>query len=219
MTHRSCGSQRNSWFYAVLIAVLGMMGLAQPVMAATDAPTVKFSSDTPDTYVKGSGEAIAFNVDGDLPAGDVLVLAWSHDEQRMVDEFAYSMTEGPWQISAEQMDKLPDGRVQLQLLRRVPDAKRTIARQWINIRSGTVIATRTTPAARASASLPTRPRPTSTARARRSPSISAVRFPQVPTCWRSPGRHPKNVWSMNMRIPLRANLGKSRPRTRQVACG
>lgn len=99
---------------------------------AAAAPSVGFPSGTPGTHTLGSTRDIGFAVDGTLPEdGDVLVLAWSHEEQRVVDEFAHTHTAEPWIIAAERLNELPPGGVQLQLHRRMPDAERTIARHEI----------------------------------------------------------------------------------------
>ncbi len=135
MANRSNGFKWKQWRGVLLVALGCLLGFSQAARGQSTAPDVTFSPDTPDTYVKGSGESIDFVVDGELPAGDILVLAWSDDQQQMVDEFAHTVTQAPWQIAADQLDKLPEGRVQLQLLRRVPDAPRTIARQWITVKA------------------------------------------------------------------------------------
>ncbi|MFW6058939.1 MAG: right-handed parallel beta-helix repeat-containing protein [Phycisphaeraceae bacterium] len=122
---------------AALFAVVCALGFAQSAVAAP--ATVDFTDETPDSYVRGSGESIPFTVDGDLPPNsDVLVIAWSHDEQRMVDEFAHVLTEEPWVIESRYLEELPDGRVQLQLVRRLPNEKRderSIAHHEITVRS------------------------------------------------------------------------------------
>ncbi len=85
-------------------------------------PVVSFPSDSPDTYRLGSGRAIPFELDRDLPDnGTVLVLAWSAATWAMVDEFAHYNSAGPWRIEAQKLELLPPGRAQLQLLYRVDD--------------------------------------------------------------------------------------------------
>ena len=124
----------QKWFdsrLALLVAAVFMLGVVPAVHADT---AVTFPDDAPETYVRGSGQDLAFDVDGQIPQdGDVLVLAWSDDEQRMVDEFAHTVQSTPHVIAADQMDLLPDGRVQLQLMRRFPDEARTIARRWVEV--------------------------------------------------------------------------------------
>ena len=75
--------------------------------------------DAPQAYVRGSGVALSVVIDGELPENaDVLVLAWSRAEARMVDEFSFVLTSG-LQIPSSVLDALPDGSIQLQLLTRV----------------------------------------------------------------------------------------------------
>lgn len=84
--------------------------------AATGLPVVKFSAGVADTLTLGKAQGMAFEVAGDLPGnGDVLVLAWSIDQKRLVPGFAHVFTEGPFEISADKLNALPEGLVELQL--------------------------------------------------------------------------------------------------------
>jgi len=85
-------------------------------------PVVSFI-DTPAQYVPGSGVAINFDVQN-LPAGgDVLIMAWSDSQAAMVDGFSHYLTQGPWRISAAQMNLLPAGTIELQLIVRGGDTR------------------------------------------------------------------------------------------------
>jgi hypothetical protein len=82
-------------------------------------PVVRFSTSTPDTYERGSGESIRVNVSGEMPAdADILAIAWDHDRRKIVDAFAHSLSGSRPRISADKLDLLPDGRMQIQLLYR-----------------------------------------------------------------------------------------------------
>jgi hypothetical protein len=95
--------------------------------------TATFTDDVPAQYAKGSGQAITFNVPDNMPAeADVLVLAWSDEQQQMVNAFAHRLSDGPWQIAAEQLEKLPLGRTQLQLLTLNSPGGQLVT-QWIEI--------------------------------------------------------------------------------------
>lgn len=79
-------------------------------------PTVRFSANLPTTRTVGSTQSLSFEVDGDLPeSGDVLAIAWSIDEGRLVPGFAQVFSEGPWTISADLLNLLPKGMVEVQL--------------------------------------------------------------------------------------------------------
>lgn len=101
--------------------------------APAPKPTVRFASNAPAQYAVGSGESIGFTVDN-LPAGwDVLVLAWSNGQNRMVDEFAHSLTSGPWQITPAWLDKLPAGDLNIQLLARINDQPHARVTHWMQV--------------------------------------------------------------------------------------
>ena len=86
----------------------------QPTVA--DLPAVTFPAGVAETLTQGQAPAMPFEVDGELPAnGDVLVLAWSIDQNRLVPGFAHVFTQGPFEISAAKLNTLPEGRVELQL--------------------------------------------------------------------------------------------------------
>lgn len=79
-------------------------------------PTISFSANLPTTRTVGSTQSLSFEVDGDLPeSGDVLAIAWSIDEGRLVPGFAQVFSEGPWTISADLLNLLPKGKVEVQL--------------------------------------------------------------------------------------------------------
>ncbi|MBB6430437.1 right-handed parallel beta-helix repeat-containing protein [Algisphaera agarilytica] len=79
-------------------------------------PTVRFSDNLPTTYTRGSGQGLSFEVASAMPAkGDVLAIAWSIDEGRLVPGFAQVYTQGPWTITSDLLDLLPDGVVEVQL--------------------------------------------------------------------------------------------------------
>ncbi|MEM9414639.1 MAG: right-handed parallel beta-helix repeat-containing protein [Planctomycetota bacterium] len=81
-------------------------------------PAVTFGQ-APDQYQVGSGRSIAIQSSSDFPDGmDLLVIAWSVSESRLVDEFAFTATDGPFEISAERLALLPEGDVILQLMPR-----------------------------------------------------------------------------------------------------
>jgi hypothetical protein len=89
---------------------------------AADMPDVSFPSGVAQTLTQGEAAAMPFEVGGDLPVGgDVLLLAWSLDEDQLVPGFAHVLTEGPYAISAEKLNLLPEGRVELQLRPRFED--------------------------------------------------------------------------------------------------
>ncbi|HEX7009389.1 MAG TPA: right-handed parallel beta-helix repeat-containing protein, partial [Phycisphaeraceae bacterium] len=82
----------------------------------------------------GSQQSIYFEVDGKMPAGgNVLVLAWSDSQKRMVDEFAHVQMGEPWRIYPSRMNMLPPGRVNLQLLLRVPGQDTVKVTRWIEM--------------------------------------------------------------------------------------
>ncbi|XAL98716.1 right-handed parallel beta-helix repeat-containing protein [Phycisphaeraceae bacterium D3-23] len=73
----------------------------------------------PSTYHHASGEDVAVSVVGPMPSNaDIVVVAWSDSQQGMVSDFAFTMDSGDWRIPAEQMELLPLGRVEVQLLLR-----------------------------------------------------------------------------------------------------
>ncbi|MFP4145609.1 MAG: hypothetical protein ACLFV3_10745, partial [Phycisphaeraceae bacterium] len=101
---------------------------------STDPPALTLSDTLPTSYQQGSGEALPVSITGDVPSGSAMVvLAWSDGERRMVDEFAHDVRREPWQISAEQMDKLPAGRVSLQVMLELPGGTRVQDDRWIEI--------------------------------------------------------------------------------------
>ena len=96
--------------------------------------SVSFPSDAVASYQQGSGTSVPFVVTGAMPSnGDVLVLAWSDSQARMVGSFAFAKTQSPWEIPAAKMDSLPAGRVQLQLLLRVNNQVMMQATHWVTV--------------------------------------------------------------------------------------
>src|SRR5690606_31473554 len=76
----------------------------------------------------------SYTVTGTLPTrGDVLVLAWSDSERRLVSAFAHTMTDSPWQISAAKMDLLPEGRTNLQLIVRENGRELARSTHWLEV--------------------------------------------------------------------------------------
>ncbi|MFA9479091.1 right-handed parallel beta-helix repeat-containing protein [Phycisphaerales bacterium AB-hyl4] len=95
--------------------------------------TVSFNN-APGSYTVGSGQNINLALSGDMPeGGDIMALAWSDEQGGMVDAFAHAIGSGPWQISSTQLDQLPDGRVNLQMRLRVPNAEVQQTSHWINV--------------------------------------------------------------------------------------
>ncbi|MEL7087813.1 MAG: hypothetical protein AAGL98_05125, partial [Planctomycetota bacterium] len=83
---------------------------------ATELPAIRFAAGVADAWTAGNAQAMAFDVAGVLPVdGDVLVLAWSIDQNQLVPGFAHVLTEAPFEISAGKLNTLPEGRVELQL--------------------------------------------------------------------------------------------------------
>ncbi len=79
-----------------------------PTLAFTGAPT---------DYEIGSGRAITVAMDGQLEEDcDVIVLAWSDAQKRMIGSFAQTFTRGPITIPAAKIESLPPGEVQLQAM-------------------------------------------------------------------------------------------------------
>src|SRR5690606_5320721 len=65
--------------------------------AQQQAITIAFNDNVPSSYQQGSGQAIEFSVSSTLPkSADVLAIAWSDGQKRMVDEFAHQFTAAPW---------------------------------------------------------------------------------------------------------------------------
>ena len=87
-----------------------------PRVAPVVMPTVTIGN-WPASYTHGSGDVLAFNVDGDLPSGaDIVVIAWSHTQKKLVPGFAFTTSAAPWQVPAAKLDLLPAGTHNLQLL-------------------------------------------------------------------------------------------------------
>lgn len=92
---------------------------AEPAVIVTgpeSMPTVSFAADAAKTFTSGSTQGLSFDIDGELPSnGDVLAIAWSVDEGQLVPGFAQVFTEGPWTVSAEMLNLLPQGVNEIQL--------------------------------------------------------------------------------------------------------
>ncbi|MEX0930421.1 MAG: fibronectin type III domain-containing protein [Candidatus Paceibacterota bacterium] len=123
----------------------------EPGTTDDSLPTVSFPSNTPTTYTLGSGVDIPFTVDGTMPSnGDILIIAWHYDEARLVDEFAHALNASPWEIAPEQMDLIPEGSANLQLLLRTVASDGTITvhervTHDIKIASATLLSAPSTP--------------------------------------------------------------------------
>jgi hypothetical protein len=90
--------------------------VAEPTPAVSGLPSVSFGSGTPSQFVLGSTESMFFEVDGTLPeGGDVLIIAWHHDQAKVIDSFGHTQRKDPWTISASKLNLLPPGNVELQL--------------------------------------------------------------------------------------------------------
>jgi hypothetical protein len=100
------------------------------------ARAVRFPSDAPTIYVQGTNSHISFLVSGAMATDDdVMVLAWSDGEMRMVDAFAHRVTGQPWQIDAAKLDDLPAGRVNLQLMLRINKQIISQDDHWLDVRA------------------------------------------------------------------------------------
>ncbi|MCG8511541.1 MAG: hypothetical protein MI741_20195, partial [Rhodospirillales bacterium] len=110
------------WLIIGLCLTLCLMpaGLVRPAAADDDnSKKISFQNDVPVRYQQGSGFDIYFNLLGELPeSADVVVTGWSDAEQDVIDPFAHRITESPWKISSEYLDKLPIGHNKLTLLYR-----------------------------------------------------------------------------------------------------
>ncbi|MEM1355041.1 MAG: right-handed parallel beta-helix repeat-containing protein [Planctomycetota bacterium] len=72
--------------------------------------------NTPASYQIGSGDDLPFVLEGEVPDNDdILLLAWSVTESRMVNEFAFVLTDGTPTIPAEKLALLPLGQAELQI--------------------------------------------------------------------------------------------------------
>lgn len=97
------------------------------------APSVSFSG-APASFEAGSASAIDLAVEGDVPDGaDMLVLAWSDDEQRMVQAFAHTIADSSWRISASRLNELPEGRNNIQLVFRLPGTNNLRSDHWVEV--------------------------------------------------------------------------------------
>ncbi len=94
-----------------------------PGDGAAVVPAIGFARGTAPTREAGSGVSIGINVDGDMPAeADVLILAWSNTEQRLMDGFSHVVRDAPWAVRASELNKLPVGEYELQLQPRLDKA-------------------------------------------------------------------------------------------------
>lgn len=110
----------------------------QPEPETTAPFTLAFASSTPTTYQLGSSKSIALDATGKLPKdGFAVAVAWSNSQSAMVDDFGHALT-SPYVITAAQLNKLPVGRTQLQLLVNMPGQPRAKATHWIDIVSAPV---------------------------------------------------------------------------------
>ncbi|MEM6750080.1 MAG: hypothetical protein AAF612_06380 [Planctomycetota bacterium] len=99
-------------------------------MAYAAAPEVAFV-DAPQRYVIGSGQDLA--LEGQVERGqDVVVQAWRLDDNRMAPSFSHVIGAGDdVVVSADRLDRLAPGRVQVQLLLR--DRYRVRQTVWVNL--------------------------------------------------------------------------------------
>lgn len=106
-----------------------------PPPPAPAAPTsVSFAPGSIDSRTAGDGSTLTLTTDHPLgPADDVLVLAWSDSQMRMVEGFAHALTDGPFVIPAAKLDLLPAGRCQVQVLLRRDLAVIARADRWIDV--------------------------------------------------------------------------------------
>ncbi len=80
-------------------------------------PVVDFAADAADTYERGSGETLSIDVSGKMTGNqDILAIAWDHDRRQIVPGFAHNVDKNDPRITADKLDLLPDGRMQIQLL-------------------------------------------------------------------------------------------------------
>ncbi|MEM7576528.1 MAG: hypothetical protein AAF328_03550 [Planctomycetota bacterium] len=109
----------------------------QPVVAQ---PTpgldlnLAFAAGVPDQYTRGSDATLRVSIGGRLPdTADILLLAWSYDQNAMVGSFAHTLREGDRTLKNGQLDKLPAGRVELQAHLRLATGTVQVAKQDITI--------------------------------------------------------------------------------------
>ncbi len=82
-------------------------------------PVVNFASDAIDTFERGSNEEVVITINGDMAGNaDILAIAWDHDRRQIVDAFAHNVDPSNPRITADKLELLPDGRMQIQLLYR-----------------------------------------------------------------------------------------------------
>ncbi len=104
-----------------------------PTPAPEPAPTVGFAANAPSAYKAGSNAVINVNVGGNLGEGSVLMLAWHHDERRMIDAFAHALTGSNRRVQNARLDKLPGGRVELQAHLRTAAGVVQVARKNVTV--------------------------------------------------------------------------------------
>jgi hypothetical protein len=99
-------------------------------------PGIAFDDQAANAITKGEEQTIGFDVTGDVPAkADVLTLAWSQAQQRIVDDYAHTLDTSANALNSTKFDALPTGRVQLQLLLRVDDRTLDIAKRWFEVKA------------------------------------------------------------------------------------
>ncbi|MCC6682557.1 MAG: hypothetical protein IT445_16780 [Phycisphaeraceae bacterium] len=105
--------------------------VTEPVVLASK---VAFAAGAATQYTVGSQQNIPFTLDGELGEGDdVLVLAWSDSEARMVNSFAHKVTGSPLVVAGSKMDGLPVGRCNVQLMLRHNNAVTSRSDMWLDI--------------------------------------------------------------------------------------
>lgn len=100
----------------------------------SDQPFSASFAHIDNTYQQGSGDSIKLDVTGTPTENtDVLVIAWSNAERRLVGDFAFALTGEPWQIPASRLDLLPAGGTSLQLLIREDGQTQEKVKQQIEV--------------------------------------------------------------------------------------
>jgi hypothetical protein len=92
---------------------------APPVVETELALAVAYDAGLATTHTIGDPTVLTFTPDGPLAEGDnVLVVAWSSAEGRMVDAFAHKVYSDPFEVNPARLDLLPAGSNKIQLLLR-----------------------------------------------------------------------------------------------------
>ena len=82
-------------------------------------PVVSFASDASETFEHDSGDDVDIHIKGTMPRNaDILAIAWDHDREQIVSAFAHTLNNTNPRITADKLELLPDGKMQIQLLYR-----------------------------------------------------------------------------------------------------